>query len=689
MYFNHLNYPAAWRAEYSKYPEGLTILESLMQWIRQVDDMVDSHNANQTTINGFGDRLDSFVAQYGEHLQATITETLSSWQASGFLDVVIDAALQTEMDNLATTTEQALFSFSEQLADIKYKRVNVRDYGAVGDGVRDDSAAFRSAIAALDKDGGILDIPYGVYLHGDGVATVANYPGYTNRSGGWSPNPASDVNFGPDIRFLFEGFKNITINGNNALIVSNAKNGETRNNSIFTFIECDNLKVYDLDVDGNIETRIPEFDDRDDGKGHLIRGNIYLQNCRDVYFKNVKSHHSMLDGIFAFKSTNGASYNHIYEDCVCNYNYRQGLTLSSIDNAKVIRGEYNYTGTIFGTMPKSGIDVEADASNAKNISITDTVFKGNASNNLVLSFRSTEIVVDGCQFYDGHVLLESPLNRGNIVKNCKFFNNALTVAQEEIKLIDNEFNWDIPIAGSIIEWTNVPDNGGSFSEFSGNKVKCDLPDTIDMNKQTYYGALRVDNSKVKIHDNEFIDVFATKYVANRYHAIRLIGNEVTDNKFSFTRSFDTTNTRFNIISPGNTYGNKITGYTEKEVVSVDLVTGYKLTKRFNLSVVSGTPIEIEVIGAMFFKLTTYDSANTHYEEKLFVFNSGVGSMLGSKVLLTINPSTIRAYETIASYDFTKSVLTCTITPSFTGTLYADFDSNAPTRIINSNSVVKR
>lgn len=115
MYFNHLNYPVAWRAEYSKYPEGLSILESLMQWIRQVDDMVDSHNANQTTINGFGVVLDDFIAQYDTHLQVTLTETLTAWQLSGFLDELIDAALQTEMDNLATTTEQALESFGSQL----------------------------------------------------------------------------------------------------------------------------------------------------------------------------------------------------------------------------------------------------------------------------------------------------------------------------------------------------------------------------------------------------------------------------------------------------------------------------------------------------------------------------------------------------------------------------------------------
>lgn len=42
--------------------------------------------------------------------------------------------------------------------------VNVREFGAVGDGVTDDSVAFAAAFAALPPEGGIIDVPAGVYL---------------------------------------------------------------------------------------------------------------------------------------------------------------------------------------------------------------------------------------------------------------------------------------------------------------------------------------------------------------------------------------------------------------------------------------------------------------------------------------------------------------------------------------------
>lgn len=689
------NTQADYNTNSQSYYDGLAkynkVLQILAKMIEEYDVKLDNSLENiNTVLTNYTTMLDGKLAGFDDSVMLLLRE----WIDDGTFEMIINTEIFNHkldtviFNDYKENADNVALSFSQQLEHIKYKRVNVKDYGAVGDGVTDDSGSFRAAIAALDKNGSILDIPYGVYLHGDGITSTLNYTGYKSSSGGWSPNPTSDVNLGPDNRFLFDGFKNLIIHGNNASIVSNEANGETRNNSIFTFINCDNLKVYDLDVDGNIETRIPEFNDRDDGGGHLIRGNIYLQNCIDVYFKNVKSHHSMLDGIFAFKTALGTSYNHVYEDCDCFYNYRQGLTLSSIDNVKVVRGEYSYNGTIYGTLPKSGIDIEADASNAKNIVISGTVFKGNASNNLVLSFRSTGIVIDECQFYDGSVLLESSLNKGNIIKNCKFYNTILTVSQEEVDIIDNEFTYDRQLMYFEIDWYNVPDNGGGYSNFSRNKIKCVLPATIDSTQKLYYGACRIDNAKLKILDNEFVDVFATKYEPSIYDTLRLIGYEIKDNRFKFTKTFDTVNTRFNIHS-AILENNKISGYTEKEKVSKDIVSGYKLTKRFNLSVVSGTPIVFEVIGAMFFKLTTYDSPNTHYEEKLFVYNSGGGQILGSQVLLTINPSTVRAYATTAAYDFTNGVLTCTVTPSFTGTLYIDFDSNAPTRVINTNSVVKR
>jgi polygalacturonase len=49
--------------------------------------------------------------------------------------------------------------------------VDVRSFGAVGDGVRDDTAAFQAAINSLPSTGGTVTVPAGTYLI-DAVRTI-------------------------------------------------------------------------------------------------------------------------------------------------------------------------------------------------------------------------------------------------------------------------------------------------------------------------------------------------------------------------------------------------------------------------------------------------------------------------------------------------------------------------------------
>ena len=44
------------------------------------------------------------------------------------------------------------------------KLINVKDYGAVGDGVTDDTVAIKEAVTYLNKNGGILYFPIGTYI---------------------------------------------------------------------------------------------------------------------------------------------------------------------------------------------------------------------------------------------------------------------------------------------------------------------------------------------------------------------------------------------------------------------------------------------------------------------------------------------------------------------------------------------
>lgn len=102
MKFNHLNVPAHWEHYWTRYPEGYTILEALLSWVKQVDDMVDSHNATQLTVKEYGERLDEFIehftSQFDTEIQELVINTLTDWQASGFLNVVISEALQWQLD---------------------------------------------------------------------------------------------------------------------------------------------------------------------------------------------------------------------------------------------------------------------------------------------------------------------------------------------------------------------------------------------------------------------------------------------------------------------------------------------------------------------------------------------------------------------------------------------------------------
>ena len=112
--FTKLDVPHQWKDEFTKYPHGYTIFEALCNWTKQVDEMV----VNQ---NNWNDYLDNFVKTFEFELQEEVINTLSDWQNSGFLDVVIDTALQTQMDVLEDETNATLVGFESQLAENEEK----------------------------------------------------------------------------------------------------------------------------------------------------------------------------------------------------------------------------------------------------------------------------------------------------------------------------------------------------------------------------------------------------------------------------------------------------------------------------------------------------------------------------------------------------------------------------------------
>ena len=108
MKFNKLNIPTHWQNYWTRYPEGHTILEALISWVSQVDEMVDNQNTLNDNVEQFRSEIDEFIGKFDKRLQDEVTQTLKDWQNSGFLNVVINEALKWELDDFKATTEAQL-----------------------------------------------------------------------------------------------------------------------------------------------------------------------------------------------------------------------------------------------------------------------------------------------------------------------------------------------------------------------------------------------------------------------------------------------------------------------------------------------------------------------------------------------------------------------------------------------------
>lgn len=91
MAFNHLNVPDHWQHFYSKYPQGMTILESLLEWVNQVDGMTDAVNETLAEVLTFKDSM----------MPAALNDILTEWELSGKLSTVLTNALLTGKANVA------------------------------------------------------------------------------------------------------------------------------------------------------------------------------------------------------------------------------------------------------------------------------------------------------------------------------------------------------------------------------------------------------------------------------------------------------------------------------------------------------------------------------------------------------------------------------------------------------------
>lgn len=90
--FNPIDLPIQFREYYTKYPHGVTIFESLIEWVNLNNDMVNN-------INDLNRYMDNFINQWQGEMKEEVEKTMIEWREDGSLDHILGVVFDEEFDN--------------------------------------------------------------------------------------------------------------------------------------------------------------------------------------------------------------------------------------------------------------------------------------------------------------------------------------------------------------------------------------------------------------------------------------------------------------------------------------------------------------------------------------------------------------------------------------------------------------
>ena len=294
--------------------------------------------------------------------------------------------------------------------------VNVRDFGAVGDGVTNDTLAFNAACARITAlGGGTLVIPFGTYILGRQTFAGASGLGYAYRgepmiSFNGLTRPLIIEGNGSTLKLAsgmrFGSFDPVTGVVFNPVLPFYDHNFVGQPWNIIDLVNCVSATVRDLEIDGNIQELILGGQWGDVG-WQLHATGIRAYENRNLLIENVHVHHCGLDGlIVGFAGLTELSEK--FPTTLINYqgrhNARHAMAVVGTTQLTAINSKFNSTGrTRFVSPPGAGVNFEAEESVCRNGLFINCEFQDNANPGFVADTGDVEnITFLGCKFVGQH-----------------------------------------------------------------------------------------------------------------------------------------------------------------------------------------------------------------------------------------------------------------------------------------------
>lgn len=234
--------------------------------------------------------------------------------------------------------------------------INVRNHGAYGDGVHDDTTAIQNAINALPAAGGTVFLPAGTYL--------------------------------------VDPTRRVTLRSKMHLRLASGAVLKAKANAAERAYVLMVHRVSDVEISGG---EIEGDRDRHTGTTGQWGHGIMVRGASRVTIRDILIRKCWGDGIsIAATPDQIASVDVAISNIACIDNRRQGMSIGQARGVKVYDSEFSYTS---GIAPGCGIDIEADFDNpgASDTHIENCVFRYNQGNGIQVYKRCVNTTIIRCK----------------------------------------------------------------------------------------------------------------------------------------------------------------------------------------------------------------------------------------------------------------------------------------------------
>lgn len=314
--------------------------------------------------------------------------------------------------------------------------VSIKQAGAAGDGVADDTTAFQDMAAWIEaQGGGTVLLPRGTYVVGRQTAVLDGSTAYTSEEIFEVANLSNALRIvgNEAVVRIGDGLRYGSFEPATGEPADDADVVHLRN--VFRFDDCASVEIENLEIDGN-NTQLLLGGTTSGSRQHPAY-NIRALNCDRLLLRNVHAHHAAADNIYIAEDGNAIDDDREPKTLInvtSEYAARMGLTWAGGKGLVALNCKFSHSGRAvnqgggaldgqpFGTSPTAGLDIEAERGPIRDGHFIGCEFVNNAGAGMIaFSGDTADVVFDNCLFWGTTAYPITPGKPRFTFRRCKIF----------------------------------------------------------------------------------------------------------------------------------------------------------------------------------------------------------------------------------------------------------------------------